>query len=365
MNELQQELDRTKIALMQSKESVFFTTIVFSLKFVWDDTQPTAYTDGYTLGFNPAFFLGMPKEQRVGVLVHEACHVAYDHMGRRMGRDMNLWNMAADHVINLELLGRGFKLPEFRLADERFKGMSTEQVYNLLQAEQYNEPNPMADMRDPEQVKPEEYKRHIEDLIIRASVQAKMGGGAGSIPGEVELFIDTLLKPRLPWQTILRREVGALVKKDYSWMRPARRFFPEHHLPSLSNPAPYALTFYVDISGSVSDHQFKVFVSEIAGAIRMFSPPSVTVVQFDTSIKSIDAVRSLAELSKIEFHGRGGTCPECIFEHMETSKPQLALVFTDGEFEWPRDTLKQRLLWLINDNPGFVPQFGRALHFRT
>src|SRR5206468_12059992 len=128
--ELQKELNRTKAALMSDREAVFFTTIIFCLKFLWDEGQPTAYTDGYVLGWNPSFFRSLSPDERVGVMVHEACHVAYDHIGRLQGRDPKMWNKAADHVINLDLLARGFKLPSWVLADQRFIGMSTEQVAN-------------------------------------------------------------------------------------------------------------------------------------------------------------------------------------------------------------------------------------------
>lgn len=376
-NELERELNRTKIALMQSKEAVFFTTIVFSLKFVWDENHPTAYTNGYKIGFNPDFFMGMSREERAGVLIHEAYHVAADHLGRLGKRDPRIWNAAADHVINLDLKSRNIKLPVPHLADSRFVGMSTEQVYQILDSEAIEIELPMEDIMggngegqgedgEGNPVTAEQRQRHVEALLVRASVQAKMQGAKpGSIPGEVELMLNRLMKPRLPWQTILRREVTDLAKVGYTWQRPNRRYTPDHYLPSLNVPAVTDLTFYVDISGSVSDDQFRIFVSEIASTFKMFPMKNLRIVQFDTKIRNDDTVKNIQELMKIKFTGRGGTCPECIFEDMDKTKPRLALVFTDGEFHWHRDKVKPRLLWLINDNERFKPRFGRAIHFTT
>lgn len=385
MNELQQELNRTKVALMSSKESVFFTTIAFSLKFEWDDTIPTAATNGYKLKWNPTFFLKSTKGQRVFVYVHEACHVAYDHMGRSLNlflgldetekrRRHSIWNKAADHVINLMLKARGFEMWDWVCCDPCFTGMSAEQVYAILLAEDDQSPNQMEDIELPDlggegqPASMQEHQKHIENILIRASVQSKMAGEqAGTIPGEIEVFLDNLLRPRLPWTTIVRREVGKLAKSGYTWLKPNRRYFPDLYLPARWATVPAEMTFYVDISGSVSDHQFHVFVSEIAGALRMFNLKKITIVQFDEVIHSVDVVKNLKQLSKIKFSGRGGTDCECIFEHMEANTPGLACVFTDGEFDWYRDKMKSktRILWLINDNPHFKAQFGRVVHFKT
>lgn len=384
--QLQTALDKCKIALMRAKEAVFFTVIAFSLKHKWDTSHSTAYVDGVHMGWNPDFFMGLPPEERIGVMVHEACHIAFDHIGLRKIHPAwcpDILNKAADHVINLMLLDRGFKLPSFRLADERFKGMNTEQVYKILEQEAANgkpqQTNPMADLvvgaqddaagqgkGNPGGMTDAQLQKHVRDMIIRASIQSKMAGEKpGTIPGDIQLMLDEILNPTLPWQTILRRYFTEYAKNDYSWKRPNRRFFPQHYLPSLHSIALMDLTFYVDISGSVADYQFQMFVNEIAGVLKMLKPKHVTIVQFDTAIHHVDKVSSLQELKNIEFHGRGGTHIECILKHMEDNKNQLSLVFTDGGFGWPRDTFKQRIIWLINDNPNWKPQFGDDIHFST
>lgn len=391
MNDLQLALDRAKIALIQTPESAFFTTIVFSLKQRWNDKISTACTDGVYMEWNPEFFMSLPPEQRVGVMVHEGCHVAYDHMGRlNLGKQRcpDIWNRAADHVINLMIEARGFKLPSFRLADARFKDMSTEQVYDILEKEAANgKPMPQQKMPDLVYVPMDgpgtdgqggdkdgegsgmsaaERDARVRAIIIRAAMASKMAGEKpGTVPGEVELFLDNLLNPKLPWQTLLRRYFTEFSKNDYSWKRPNRRFFPAHYLPSLHSINLQDMTFYVDISGSVEDFQFKLFISEIAGVLKMLKPKKITIVQFDTKIHHVNSVTNMQELSKIHFHGRGGTHIECILKHMEDNKNSLSLVFTDGHFSWPRDRFPHKILWLINDNERFKPHYGNAIHFST
>ncbi len=353
---------------------------------MWDETFPTAAVDGVHMFWNPDFFMKMPAPQRIGVMVHESCHIAFDHLGLRgLHPDWcpDILNQAADHVINLMLLERGFELPSFRLADDRFKSMHTEQVYTILAAEAAaGKPQPKNQMPDlvaggdPGDGKgskgdktgmtPDQLSKHMQDIVIRAAMASKMAGDKpGSIPGDVELFLDNLLNPRLPWQTLLRRFFTEFSKNDYSWKRPNRRFFPAHHLPSLHSISLEKLTFYVDISGSVEDYQFKMFVSEIAGVLKHHRPKVITIVQFDTSIKHVNKVRSIQELMQVKFHGRGGTHIECILDHMEKDDAKAKLVFTDGGFSWPRQTFRHQILWLINDNESWQPKYGKAIHFST
>lgn len=368
-DDIRRALDKAKIGLMQKTDSAFFTTIVFSLKWRWDNTQATAWTDGVQLGFNSNFFMAMPPEERIGVLVHEAVHVAMLHMERLGTLDPDLWNDACDHWINLMLLARGFKLPSFGLMDERFKDMDVKPIYDILMAEkQQGIPQPknmMADLRAPE--KPQELVKHVENILVRARIHSRMAKeGAGAIPGEIELYLDNLLAPKLPWFTILRKYFSKYAKTDYSWKRPNRRLFPDHYLPSLHSEKLMDLAWAVDISGSETDADFLRFISEAAGVIRMLKPDEITLIQWDTCIKSVDKVRSIKKLSEIKFTGRGGTDINCVLDWARKNKPQLLLIFTDGDFDPPKEHYTGDVVWLIHDDPYWTaPGFGKVIFYNT
>ena len=51
------------------------------------------------------------------------------------GRDPKRWNMACDYAINPLLIDAGLNLPEGVLLDNRFRGMSAERIYNLIEAD--------------------------------------------------------------------------------------------------------------------------------------------------------------------------------------------------------------------------------------
>ena len=355
-------LSKAKISLMNMPSVTFFTTICFSMKHIWDDTIQTACTDGTEIRYNPTFFMSLSLEERVFLLVHESCHTAYQHMARLQTRDHSKWNVAADHVINLMLIKSGFRMPSGGLADRQYSDMSTEEVYALL-PEQDPDTTDM-DLKE-SSLPPEKLGEVIQDILVRAAIHSKMGNDKpGTIPGEIQVFLDRLLDPKLPWNRILQRYMHSMCKSDYSYRKPNRRFFPQYHLPSLHSTALMDIAIAVDISGSVSDEEFTRFVSEIANIFRSVKPKKITVIQFDTDIRTITVVRSIRELLAIEFKGRGGTKIAPVIYWMAINKPQLMLVFTDGDFYFEQTNTKLPLIWLIHNNPLFKAPYGKVINYQ-
>lgn len=362
LKECQKALDKAKIALMTKADSVFFCDVAFSFKYVWDETIPTAAVDGVHIFLNPDFFMAQSHEERIGLILHETLHPVYMHLDRLGSRDPQKWNIAGDHVINLMLLERGFKIPACGFADPQYKGMNTDQVYKLLPETPPD--NQMEDLLPPA-LPPEELQSKMEDILVRASIRSKQENDKpGVIPGDIELFLDALLKPKLPWQSILQRFFNTFAKTDYSFRKPNRRHFPDHYLPSMSGTTLCDLVVGVDISGSVQNHEFSYFVSEIAQILRMCKPEKITLIQFDTSIKHVDEIRSIPDLMNIKFTGRGGTAIAPLIEWANTNKPQALLVFTDGEFKFRSiDSCKSPVIWMIHGKYPFKPPFGKTVNY--
>jgi predicted metal-dependent peptidase len=364
-------LSKAKIALMGRTDSAFFTTLAFSLIHEFSDKVKTAGTNGKKVMYNPEFFMALSHDERIFLILHEAMHCAYLHMERNGNRDQRKFNIAADHVINLQLIERGFKIPKDGLADDQYKGLSTEEVYNLLPESSSNAPMPGfgEDLQAPDDASPgaaEALANEIQDILVRASVQSKLNDDKpGTIPGEIQIFLDRLLNPKLPWNRILQKFLQSFSKNDYSFRKPNRRFFPQFHLPRLYGESLINIAVAVDTSGSVSDHEFNRFVTETHSILRMMKPEKITVLQFDTEIKSVHDVRNVQQLMNIQFTGRGGTQIEPVLEWANANKPQLLLVFSDGYFDFHGLETKVKTLWLIHDNEKFEAPFGKVIHYKV
>ena len=353
---------------MTKPDSVFFTTLCFSMQHVWTDRIATAACDGKKIYWNPDFFMSLAnKEEQVFLMLHETMHAAYMHMDpvRSNGKCPNKWNIAADHVINLQLIERGFTMPTGKnkgVADSKYAGMSAEEVYALLPKD--SPQSTMPDLEAPSEGEMDQIRSDMQDNLIRASIQSKMANDAvGTIPGEIEIFLNKLLNPKLPWFRILQNYLQTFAKSDYSFKKPNKRFFPKHHLPSLHSNNLIDLAIAVDTSGSVTDSDFLRFVTETNSILKMMKPSNITVIQFDSTIKSIDKVSCVKELMNIKFKGRGGTQINPVVNWANENKPQLLLVFSDGDFYCNHIESKVNTLWIIHENLKFKAPYGKVIHY--
>lgn len=355
-------LSRAKLRLMGRRDSYFYTNLCFGLKHKWDETIPTACTNGKYIKYNPQFFMNLDEDEQVFLILHETLHVAYLHMDRLGNKDMKRWNIAADYVINYQLVSRGFKMPKGGLYDAKYAGLSAEQVYALLPDNPPEECD--MDIIPSDEEFSEQLQADVKDMLVRAAIQSKIEGDKpGAIPEDIQIFLDRLLKPKLPWMRILQKYLHAFTKSDYSFRRPNRRFFPKHYLPSLVSDSLVNIAIAVDVSGSVSDSDFNRFVTEVASVLKMMKPEIITLIQFNSIVKSVTTISNIRELLHCEFRGRGGTEIGPVIEWANENKPQLILVFSDGEFDFEEETTKVPVIWVINDNKHFDAPYGKTIHY--
>lgn len=398
---LNEMYDKAKMGLFVKKGAMFISTMYFSLKQSWTTAIPTACTDGDVLLINPEFFQKISKEMRVTLLAHEAWHVALMHTLRLGNRNPEKWNAACDYAINIMLKDMGYHFdPNLGLIDDQYRGMSAEQIYDKLpdpkggsnfsnmggmgqdvmapgqgngqpdpnKQQQGNGPGGQGQQPMPQmsQKTPQQIEQQINSNLVKAQMQSKLSGKeAGVIPGDLEAYIDAMLNPKLPWEVILENHMNELVKDNYSWSKPNRRFMPEHYLPSQFGEGLSNITWYFDISGSVSDDQIRRFNSEVRHVHDQFTPNLTRIVTFDTKIQDIYEFAGDENFQGLEFHGRGGTSLHCVMEHANKTTPDLAIIFSDLYCEQMTEAPPFPVIWICADNPQGVVNFGQLIHVDT
>lgn len=373
---LQKTLDKAKMDLLCEPESVFLTTVLFSLNFSWDDSlnPPTAETNGINLKIHPGFWLSLDHPTRMFVLAHEAWHVAFNHMNIPPGIDSENHNIAADFVINLMLKKANIYVPNEAYCDYKYDGLSTMEVYHLLPPRPPQD-QPMtggligADVdpsNDKNQEEKNEIQNQVESVILRANTMNKMQGSkAGKIPSEIELVIDGLLNPKLDWKTILQNYMTDFDKTDYSFKRPNRRFMPEFYLPSLHGENIGNIAVAVDTSVSVEEEEFRSFLSEINDIKERLNPKLTTIIDFDTSIKHVHILGPSESVEDLPFSGRGGTSLSCVFDYFDKNPTKLLIVFSDLECRVIREEPDFPVIWICVNNPHAHVEFGKLIHIET
>lgn len=375
-----------KVAVITSPEFIFYGAIIAKLKFIYDESLPTAAVDGIHMIFNPSFILGLTHRQTVFVLMHEVKHLVYKHIERLGDRDHKLWNIAGDYVINNFLDTKKFDLTPGVLLDHQYDGMSTDEVYFRLREQQKQDPSSIPEPDHEDLLPANKYgvskgsttanqaaasaymDQAIAEGMVKAQSEARNGNvkGIGNIPGDIVRYYEELVKPSVPWQTVLQRFLFGVAKTEYTYRRLGRRSEAlGYPIPSLHGQSMDCIDFAIDTSGSVSEEDFKQFMSEICEVFRTFSPQHIGIHQFDDIVQDSRKVCSLEEFRQIEFKGGGGTTIGPVLDLYKENDAKALVVLTDGYFyhDVTQDPRKP-VIWAIYNNPAFVPLFGTAVHFK-
>lgn len=373
--ELNRHLDNTKVLLFQQRWNGFLGPLVASISFLWEPGIDTAVTNGVFMAWNPKFYMALDRDTRVTVLAHEAWHIAFQHMDRCGNRDPQIWNIAADFVINNMLKSAGYFMDGFPfLLDPQYAGMTTEEVYDklLLQANLPHNPQD-GDFCEPGSgpasmqggMTPKQIQSKAFANVHNASTAHKMAKGIGDLPGEVQQMIDDFLRPKLPWQEILYNFFDVLARIDFSYKSPNRRY-TDPLLPGKAGISGLSLIhYYLDISGSISDQEIKRFNSEVKYIKETFNPEKLVLVTFDTVLNDFYEFEEDDEFERIIITGRGGTDLREVWEHAKTHMPDAMVVFTDLHVGIPPEPPGPPLIWICSGNPKATVPYGTKIDIKA
>ena len=110
----------------------FFSNIVLNLKFIEDSSVETVQTNAKVILYNPNFLKDLSLEQQLFIFCHEICHIAFNHHKRYKGKDINVWNLATDAVINAFLEKDGLVLDQSAIMYENAINYDAESLYEIM-----------------------------------------------------------------------------------------------------------------------------------------------------------------------------------------------------------------------------------------
>ncbi len=364
----------------------FFGTLLFRLGAKPSRMVGTMATNGISLFYNPEFVETLNAAELAGVLAHEVMHPALQHHTRRGDRNQVRWNMACDYAINPLLLDAGLTLPKDVLIDDRFRGMSAERIYNLIEEEENQEGSseqakskpgagsgamedkaPQGDHSANEPQAPltpggvgqvldapapvgeegppiAEQAREWQIAVEQAESVAKL---AGKLPGGAVRTLEAAQSARVDWREHLRRAWSETTPADYSWMRPNRRHvWCGLYLPGITSEGVGEIAVAVDCSGSVSERQLGLFQEEIRSILAGQRPRLVHVLYFDTAVQKFETYQAGEPISLAPIGG-GGTDFRPCFDWLSERGivPQTLVFLTDLCGTFPDEAAPYPVVW--------------------
>ena len=370
---------RTSLVL----ESPFFGTLALSLKMHADDTCQTAWTDGRSLGYNPAWIETLNHSQVTALVAHKVMHCACGHPWRRDSRSMKNWNVACDKAINQELSKSGFTLPQGALypsGDEI--GKSAEWIFARVREDETDDangngqgtgntpmpgtgqgkPDPLGELRDApigpdSDGEPAPTEQEWKQKAAQAMSQAKM---AGKMPAGLARDIQAALKAKIDVRSLLLRFFSERTNSDYTWNRPNARYIPcGLYLPALESRELGEIAIGIDTSGSVNAVSLQYARSILESIIEELSPAAVTVYYFDSEVASIDHFDKGDSLTW-KPQGGGGTDFTPVLSAIEKDGNAVcAVIITDLDGPFPV-SCGLPVIWLSTEE-GTAP-FGETVY---
>jgi predicted metal-dependent peptidase len=363
IQEINKLYEKTKGGLFFHKGAGFLGRLLCAVDFQWDESIETAAISTERLYWNPDFFLNCDPETRITVLAHELSHNGFLHPERLGSRNPELFNIAGDHVINLWLKKHGFYMGGFPyIMDHKYDGWSTDQVYDDL----IQNPPPTSPYTLQLDIRPSNgtTKQKAVSTVVSAVASANMSGHSKDVPGEIQSTIDSFLRPKLPWTTLLRNYFTELTHQERSYARPNRRF-DDPLLPGLSGRNGLEhLLYFVDVSGSITDQQVLRLNSEVAAIKQELEPEKLTLVLFDGEIQDVFVYEKDDPFEKLVITGRGGTDLTQVFDMIKKERPTASVIFTDLDVRIPPNP-GSNILWVCVDSPNAKVPYGTLVHVST
>ncbi len=348
----------------------------------------TMATDGRSIFYHKDYVQGCTDQELVGLFAHEVMHPAMQHHTRRGNRDPQLWNEAADYAINPILAEAGFVLPGAPLESPQYRGMTAEQIYEVLKDARHDgdgeqapeddgsrnqggsntkdggngtgddprddnsnaaeRPGAVFDAPDPAQQEAE-----WQVALKQATQAAQM---MGQLPGGIALAVDEIMKPRIDWRAILRRFVQRCATADYSWRMPNRRYIAGGlYLPEIRSEAMPAIVVVVDSSASTST-VLPTFKAELQSIVEECQPESTIVIMADAKVQRVDRFER-GEAIAFNVEGFGGTDFRPAFEHVDRQElcPACLIYLTDADGVYPDEPSTYPTLWAITTPDRHAP----------
>jgi predicted metal-dependent peptidase len=367
-------------------KSPFFGTLAMFARFVSCNTIPAAATDGRDIYFNPEFLKSLSTNQQDGLLLHEILHAALLHPLRLGERDPELWNIAADIIVNGMILRQsGLELPAGGLRDERLEHLSVEEVYELLRRARSEEPpntgNKPYQLADLDLLAPDSGNprkgsdagtgnRRLDSSALTAHWRQALQQATtiarttqwGKLPVGIDRELESILNPQLDWRSYLWRY---LVRTPTDFQGFDRRFVGRGLYLEALQCESVRVYVAIDTSGSVAQQTLGLFISEVQGILGAYPHLECDLYYVDCDAYGPYPLTIDSTLPTPE--GGGGTSFVPFFDRVgetwDEHAQAICIYLTDGYGEFPDPVPTLPTLWVVT--PGGLDlalfPFGEAV----
>lgn len=372
-------VDQVNLSLMEDVNNFYgYFLFQMSKELRYDISSPTAVNfkgARYVIYFNPLLFLKLTIKQMQSSIQHEILHILSLHLIRAR-KLRNIYHsiaieLAMDIVVNvyldhlppyattLEWVNKKYSLSlkpyqpfEYYVEElnssidfpkeEQDKLLENRESENPMKTEY--ESGKTHKIWDESDLLDEKTQREFTEKILQLSKK-------GELPTHVKVLIDLLKKNKaeLPWNLYLNRLMGTVESNPKKTITRRDRRQPDRlDLRGELRSHKASIAVAIDISGSISDEEFKQSLKEVLGIVKNYKH-EITIIECDNEIRRVYPVKSVKDL-KDRLHKKGATKFSPVFEYANRQKVNLLVYFTDGKGEDKLTVIPRgyQVLWVIS-----------------
>jgi len=359
----------------------FYGSLALALRMMQDDTIDTMCTDGKSIKWSANFVATLNALQTMFVICHEVLHVALKHMFRIGKRNFKLWNIACDLSINPILIKMfGIEaMPEGGLYDPQYEGMSAEQIYDLIKDMSDDEIDKITGGRDQWQMgefqepkdgngdamQEAELDQLSDDIDQKVIIAADTARAAGKLPSEVQELVDIMKRSQVDLETVVSRFVGGDVPADFSYRKINRRSYMMLDMvsPTIAKHSVGHVIIKIDSSASVRSEELQYFLGICNQFVEEKQPESVTIITWDTDVRTVTTYAQGQRIPDLKLTGRGGTLISPVFKYVEDNQLpcDYSIVLSDMcIFDYPERPADYPVLWVSPDIRSKPAPWGKS-----
>lgn len=370
-------VNKVNLSLMEDKDN-FYGYFLFQMEKIirFDMTSATSVSfkgAKYVIYFNPIIFLELNIKQMETTIKHEILHIVSQHLIR--GKDLKnkyttlAINMAMDVVVNqylnylppyaitLEYINMKYnlKLDPYKTFEYYLEKIQTE-----LDLQEEDDEGEEIDSNENVAVEFDIEKTHdswnesdeIDEKTLKEFTEKIADNSQkGSIPSYLEGMIKSLKsnKGELPWNLYLKKLMGTVeANKKKTITRRNRRQPNRLDLRGELRGHRAEIAVAIDISGSISDEEFKQAIKEVLSIVKNYNQ-EITIIECDKEIRRTYKVKSVKDV-KDRIATGGGTEFSPVFQYANNKNINLLVYFTDGKGEERLKVVPKgyNILWVIS-----------------
>ncbi|MGX4601254.1 vWA domain-containing protein [Faecalimicrobium sp. JNUCC 81] len=378
-NEFFSLVDKVNLSLMEEKDNFYgYFLFQMSREIRFDISSPTAVNfkgAKYVIYFNPIIFLNLNMRQMESTIKHEILHIVSMHLVRAKelkGKYSTLAiNIAMDIVVNkyldylppysttLEWLNSKYSLNlepyetfeyyvekiqiELDLQEEDEDGEENDSNNNENIETDYNPEKThdiWEDSNDIDEKTLKEFTEKFTDISQKGKIPEYLQGMISSLKNS---------KGELPWNVYLKKLMGTVESNKKKTITRRNRRQPNRlDLRGELRGHKAEIAVAIDISGSISDEEFKQAIKEVLNIVKNYNH-EITIIECDNEIRRAYKVKSVKDI-KDRINTRGGTKFTPVFDYANNKKFNLLVYFTDGEGEGKLQVIPRgyKILWVIS-----------------